>query len=73
MLRDLPVGLNEWAVHPSAGHEEAQAIASGWRVRRTDYEFLTSREAHELVEEEGIVLIDYKTVQQAWTQTGAAG
>jgi chitin disaccharide deacetylase len=36
MLRDLPAGLSEWAVHPGLGDEEARAIDSGWRVRRTD-------------------------------------
>jgi predicted glycoside hydrolase/deacetylase ChbG (UPF0249 family) len=72
LLRDLPAGLNEWAVHPSVGGEELQAIDGGWRVRRTDYEFLTSREARELLQQEGIVVIDYRAVQQAWSQTGAA-
>jgi hypothetical protein len=47
-------------------------VNCGWRVRRTDYEFLTSREARELVHQEGIVVIDYKAVQQTWSQTGRA-
>jgi predicted glycoside hydrolase/deacetylase ChbG (UPF0249 family) len=68
LLRDLPVGLSEWAVHPGLGNEESQAIdPDGWRVRRTDYEFLTSPEARGLVEQEGIVVIDYGSVQQAWS------
>jgi predicted glycoside hydrolase/deacetylase ChbG (UPF0249 family) len=72
LLRDLPVGLNEWAVHPGLGNEESQAIdPGGWRVRRTDYEFLTSPQARELLQHEGIVVTDYRTVQQAWSQTGA--
>jgi predicted glycoside hydrolase/deacetylase ChbG (UPF0249 family) len=50
LLRALPAGLNEWAVHPGLGNEESQAIdPGGWRVRRTDYEFLTSAAARELV------------------------
>jgi predicted glycoside hydrolase/deacetylase ChbG (UPF0249 family) len=72
LLHDLPAGLNEWAVHPSIGDEESQTIDGGWRVRRTDYEFLTSREAGELLQQEGIIVIDYRAVQQAWSQTGAA-
>ncbi|MFB9676526.1 polysaccharide deacetylase family protein [Streptosporangium vulgare] len=71
LLRDLPVGLSEWAVHPGLGNEESRAIDGGWRVRRTDYEFLTSPEARELLRREGIVVIDYRTVQQAWSRTGA--
>ena len=33
LLRELPVGLSEWAVHPGLGNEQAQAIDPGWRVR----------------------------------------
>ncbi len=71
LLRGLPVGLNEWAVHPSLGNEESQAIDGGWRVRRTDYEFLTSPQARELLRQEGIVVIDYRALQQVWSQTSA--
>ncbi|MET8047791.1 polysaccharide deacetylase family protein [Streptosporangium sp. NPDC005286] len=67
LLRELPAGLSEWAVHPSVGREESQAIDSGWRVRRTDYEFLTSPKAHELLQQEGITVIDYRTIQRAWS------
>ena len=71
LLRALPAGLSEWAVHPGLGDAEARAAdPGGWRVRRTDYEFLTSPEARELVRQEGIVLTDYRTVQQVWTQSG---
>jgi len=72
LLRDLPVGLSEWAVHPGLGNEESQAIDPGWRVRQTDYEFLTSPDARELLRQEGIVVIDYRTIQRAWSQTTGA-
>jgi hypothetical protein len=68
LLRDLPTGLSEWAVHPSLGSEDSQRINSGWRVRRTDYDFLTSPKALALLRQEGIAVIDYSTVQQAWSQ-----
>jgi chitin disaccharide deacetylase len=58
-------------VHPSVGTEESQAIDPGWRVRRTDCEFLISPEVGDLVQQEGIVVIDYKSVQQAWRQASA--
>ena len=71
LLRALPAGLSEWAVHPGLGDEESRALnPGGWRVRRTDYEFLTSPEARELVRREGIVLTDYRTVQQVWARSG---
>ncbi|MEU4540005.1 polysaccharide deacetylase family protein [Streptosporangium sp. NPDC023825] len=72
LLRDLPAGLSEWAVHPGLGNEESRAIDGGWRVRRTDYEFLTSPEARELLRREGIVVIDYRALQQAWARTGTS-
>jgi predicted glycoside hydrolase/deacetylase ChbG (UPF0249 family) len=71
LLHDLPAGLSEWAMHPGLGNEESQAIDPGWRVRRSDYDFLTSREARELLQQEGIVVIDYSTIQQVWSQASA--
>ncbi|MEN3268847.1 hypothetical protein [Pseudonocardia sp.] len=54
LLRALPAGLSEWAVHPGLGNEESQAIdPDGWHVSHTDYEFLTSPAARELVRQEG--------------------
>jgi hypothetical protein len=71
LLRALPAGLSEWAVHPGLGDAESRAVdPAGWRVRRTDYEFLTSPEARELVRQEGIVMTDYRTVQQVWSRSG---
>ena len=70
LLHDLPAGLTEWAVHPGMGGEQSRTIDSGWRVRRTDYEFLISRQARELLEQEGIVVIDYTTLRDAWVQAG---
>ncbi|MFE4369811.1 polysaccharide deacetylase family protein [Streptomyces sp. NPDC056835] len=68
MLGDLPAGLNEWAVHPGLGNEESQAVDGGWRVRRTDYEFLTSPQAREVLRQEDIAVIDYRTIQRVWSQ-----
>jgi chitin disaccharide deacetylase len=68
LLHDLPPGLNEWAVHPSLGNEEARAMEpdGGWRVRRTDYDFLTSPEASAFLREEDVTVIDYRAIQRAW-------
>lgn len=72
LLRALPAGLSEWAVHPGLGNDEARAIDSGWRVRSTDYEFLMLPEAREIVAAEGIAVIDYRTLQKAWAAFPAA-
>ena len=58
LLHALPAGLTEWAVHPGLGDEESKAIDSSWRVRRSDFEFLTSSEAKDIVSQERIVVLD---------------
>ena len=35
-----------------------------WRVRRADLAFLASPEARTIVEEEGIILLDYRALQR---------
>jgi predicted glycoside hydrolase/deacetylase ChbG (UPF0249 family) len=67
MLHDLPPGLNEWAVHPAHGTEPWQASEpTGWQVRQSDHAFLTSPRAREILDREGITVIDYRPLQQAW-------
>jgi chitin disaccharide deacetylase len=67
ILRELPVGLSEWAVHPGLGNSESHAIdPGGWRVRQTDFEFLMSLEAREIIRQEGIVLLSYRPLQELW-------
>ena len=70
LLRALPAGLSEWAVHPSLGNAEAQAMEpDGWQVRKTDFDFVTSQEARDVIEEEDIIVLDYRPLQKVWTQT----
>lgn len=66
MLRALPVGLSEWAVHPSLGTAESQAFDDGWPVRRADFDFFVSEEAREIIRQEGIVVLSYKPLQEVW-------
>lgn len=68
MLRELPPGLNEWAIHPAHGTEQWQAIEpTGWRVRQSDHAFLTSPRAREIIADEAITVIDYRPLQHAWS------
>lgn len=73
LLRDLPPGLNEWAIHPSLGTQESRAVDEGWRVRRTDYEFLVSQEARQVLAEENIRLVDYAEVRRVWRERDRGG
>lgn len=67
LLRALPAGLSEWAVHPSLGDAEAQALEpESWQIRRADFDFFVSQEAHDLLEKEGIVRLDYRALQKVW-------
>ncbi|WP_405955422.1 carbohydrate deacetylase [Streptomyces phaeochromogenes] len=67
MLRELPAGLSEWAVHPGLGDAQSQADdPEGWRARQSDHEFLVSAEARELIQEEGVFVIDYQVLQARW-------
>ena len=66
MLRALPVGLSEWAVHPGVGTAELRAVEPSWLVRQTDLDFVVSQEARAIVQEEGIILVDYGAVRTHW-------
>ncbi len=67
LLRELPAGLSEWAVHPGLDNVELQAIEPGGSPsRQADYDFWTSPQAKEIVQEAGIILIDYRALQKVW-------
>jgi chitin disaccharide deacetylase len=68
MLRALPVGLSEWAVHPGLGNPELRAVESSWRVRQTDFDFVVSQEARAILQAEGIILVDYRALQALWNE-----
>lgn len=75
LLRELPAGLTEWAVHPGFGNDELQAIEpDSWQVRQTDYDFLMSQEAKDIIAQEGIVLIEeHKQSDKSQTRNSHAG
>ena len=67
MLRELPTGLSKWAVHPGLDNAELLAIEpDGKHIRQTDFDFLMSQEAKDIVKEEGIILLDYRALQVVW-------
>jgi hypothetical protein len=70
LARELPPGLSEWAVHPSTGEAEARAMEpQTWQARKTDLDFLVSRGARDILEAEGIVLLDYRALQEVWSRS----
>lgn len=67
LLRDLPAGLNEWAVHP--GLEDAELLAiepDGAQVRHADLDCMVSTSIREVIQQEGITLLSYKPLQEVW-------
>ena len=41
----------------------------GWTVRKADFDFLVSAQARDVIEQEGIVLIDYEPLQRIWASS----
>lgn len=67
MLRNLPAGLTEWAVHPGIGNTELQSHEpESWQVRQTDFDFVIAPETREIISQEGIILLGYKPLQACW-------
>lgn len=72
LLHELPAGLSEWAIHPGLDSAELQAIQpDGVQQRQTDLDFWTSQAAREIIQAEGILLLDYRRLQAAWRGAGA--
>ena len=69
LLRELPAGLSEWAVHPGLDNAELLAIEpAGNHERQIDFDFWTSQQAKDIVREEGIILLDYRALQVVWNK-----
>lgn len=66
MLREIPAGLSEWAIHPARGTAEVRTINPRWRVRQADYSFFNSSECRKVIAETGIKIIDYHLLQTFW-------
>ena len=67
LLRELPDGLSEWAVHPGLDNAELLALEpADDHERQTDFDFWISQQAKNIVKEEGIILLDYRPLQAVW-------
>ncbi|MGO8951330.1 MAG: hypothetical protein ACLQUY_27490 [Ktedonobacterales bacterium] len=70
LLHDLPVGLNEWAVHSGLGDGELRAIEpAGAPMRQADLDVMVSARVREVLQHEGITLLSYKPLQEVWQGT----
>jgi len=66
MLRELPEGLSEWAIHPAYESAELRAITPEWTVRASDFEFFNSAEFLQVIQDEEIELVDYSILKPFW-------
>ena len=67
LLHELPAGLSEWAVHPGIDNAELLVLEpANQHQRQTDFDFWTSQTAKEIIKEEGIILVDYRGLQDVW-------
>jgi predicted glycoside hydrolase/deacetylase ChbG (UPF0249 family) len=67
MLHEIPDGLSEWAVHPGLDNAELLTLEpDGNHSRQTDFNFWISQQAKDIVKEEGIILLDYRALQEVW-------
>jgi predicted glycoside hydrolase/deacetylase ChbG (UPF0249 family) len=67
LLRELPAGLSEWAVHPGLDNAELLVLEpANNHERQTDFDFWISQEAKDIVKDEGIILLDYRALQVIW-------
>jgi chitin disaccharide deacetylase len=67
LLRELPEGLSEWAIHPGFDNLELRSIEPGGSAyRQADFDFWTSQQARDILNKEGIILLDYRALQPFW-------
>ncbi len=59
----------DWAAHPALDTPEIRAYEpESWEAHSTDLDFLISLEARSMIEQEGLVLLSYKPLQQVWQE-----
>jgi predicted glycoside hydrolase/deacetylase ChbG (UPF0249 family) len=67
MLHELPAGLSEWAIHPGFDCPELHDFEpTGQGFRQVDFDFWTSPRPQEIIEREGIILVDYSMLKPLW-------
>lgn len=64
LLKNLPTGVSEWAIHPSLETEELKHMEQeGWKCRVEDYRFFSSEVFRQVLEKEKIELITFKDLK----------
>jgi chitin disaccharide deacetylase len=45
-----------------------RAVEPSWRVRQSDFDFIVSQEARTILQEEGIILVNYSALRALWNE-----
>jgi predicted glycoside hydrolase/deacetylase ChbG (UPF0249 family) len=69
LLRAMPAGVTEWAVHPGLGNDEHRTLEPDtWGIRRGDLDVVTSTAIRDAIAAEGITLITWREMRATWAQ-----
>ena len=73
VLRELPVGISSLLIHLAYDDEEMQAVTidhPNWGAawRQADFDFFTSDTCHEILKEEGIILVTWREIRDKITR-----
>jgi hypothetical protein len=65
LIRNLKPGISEIYCHPAYARAELQGCARDALQREADFRFFTSEKARQLLKDEGVQLINYRTLRDA--------
>ncbi|MFB3788265.1 MAG: hypothetical protein ACE15F_18050, partial [bacterium] len=66
ILRNLPVGISQIILHLGEESEELKAMTPSWRIQTSDLAFAMDPEVKSILEETGVIRIQWKDIQGAW-------
>ena len=72
LIRNLQPGISEIYCHPAYARAELQSCARDASQREADFRFFTSDKARQLLKDEGVQLINYRTLRDAMRATRKA-
>lgn len=64
VFADLPPGITHMYIHPAPDCGELRAICPDWRSRVGDYETFRNEEMRKFIQDQGIRLIGYRSLQE---------
>ncbi len=63
LLRNVPIGISHFILHPSVDTPELRAICPDWSARVANYHAFMSHELKQFLKDEGIHLIGYRLIR----------